>query len=180
VAGGRTFIESSREQTEGATNKMRRIIAAILSVVAVASCASAAPSGTATTAPTTYASPIGVPVQVPLDALAEMGFQQQGAVTDVDGEATYSLNNPASGAAVVGGDPVVAIVLSGTMDMAPTARMFLTRFGPPDALAWFNELVPRFAAGTATEVGKQFALFRLDLQPNRHLSKNGFSLSVRR
>jgi hypothetical protein len=85
-----------------------------------------------------------------------------------------------SGAAIVGGDPVVAIVLSGTMDMASAAQMLLTRFGSPDALAWFNGQISMLADGSATQVSNQFAAFRLELEPNRHLSKNGFTLSIAR
>jgi hypothetical protein len=181
-------------------SSVRRIIVAILSGVVVTGCggaASATPSGTATSgpansaapsanltsasAPTAYSSPLGVPAQVLLNAFAEMGFEQQGGVTDTNGEATYSLSDPATaGAVIVAGDPVVLISMSGPMDLAPAAQMLLTRFATPDALAWFNEQVPTLADGYATKVSKVTATLLLSLQPNRYKSKNGFVLMVTR
>jgi hypothetical protein len=179
---------------------VRGIIVAILSGVVVTGCggaASATPSANSTSgpaksaapsanltsapAPTAYSSPLGVPAQVLLNAFGEMGFEQQGGVTDTNGEATYSLSDPAtSGGVIVVGDPVVGISMSGPMGLAPAAQMLLTRFASPDVLAWFNEQVPTLADGSATNVSKQFAALRLSVQPNRYKSKNGFDLAVTR
>jgi hypothetical protein len=114
-----------------------------------------------------------------MDAFATLGYADQG-VSDLSGEATHTLMRLNSSAAVlVAGEPVVAVMMSGPMDLEPTARMLLDGFAPPEALAWFEDTqVPLLRNGLTVNEDKAFGRVRVKLEGNRYMSENGFSLAV--
>jgi hypothetical protein len=142
--------------------------------------AGASARAAATPVPTTYATPVGLAAQVVIDAFAAAGYTDQG-ISDISGEAAHALARPdTSSSIVVIGEPVVAVVLSGPLDFAPTAREFLGRFTSPDVLAFWDAQYPLLRNGLTVDEDKTFGAIRIKIGHTRHLSQDGFTLAISR
>ena len=61
------------------------------------------------------------------------------------------------------GDPVVGVGVSGDAAALPAARLFLSAFAPPEALAWFNATFSEVTDGSLAREDKAFGDLKLVL-----------------